>query len=48
MQWASSYLSERIGYASGTTRGSAVYTPLTFFHIVIELASISRAKIVAE
>jgi len=25
-----------------------VYTPLTFFHIVIPLASMSRAKIVAE
>ena len=33
---------------TGTRRGSAVYTPFTFFHIVILDASISRAKIVAE
>jgi hypothetical protein len=45
---ASSYLSETMGKASGTRRGSAVYTPSTFFHIVILLAAASRAKMVAE
>ena len=44
----SSNLSESIGNASGTRRGSAVYTPSTFFHMVILDARMSFAKIVAE
>ena len=45
---ASSYLSDAIGKASGTRRGSAVYTPSVFFHIVTRLAAMSLAKMVAE
>ena len=40
---ASSYFRDSIGKASGTRRGSAVYTPSTFFHIVI-CASAKRAE----
>jgi hypothetical protein len=37
-----------MGNASGTRRGSAVYTPLVFFHMVTRPAPQSLAKIVAE
>ena len=45
---ASSYLSDAMLNASGTRRGSAVYTPSVFFHMVTRDDATSLANIVAE
>mmetsp|Transcript_39217 Transcript_39217/g.94378 ORF Transcript_39217/g.94378 Transcript_39217/m.94378 type:complete len:292 (+) Transcript_39217:1359-2234(+) len=45
---ASSYLREDMLKASGTRRGSAVYTPSVFFHMVTRAEPTSFAKMVAE